>query len=40
MLHMADTDHTGQISLAEFEALGELLQGNEQLNAELGLPLC
>jgi hypothetical protein len=30
MLHMGDTDHSGQVSLdSEFEALGELLQGSE-----------
>jgi hypothetical protein len=34
---MGDADGDGQISLAEFERLGELLRGNDQLKAELGV---
>ena len=35
IMALADTDHDGKIALAELYHLGELLQGNEQLKAEL-----
>ena len=37
VVYMADADGDGQISLAEFERLGELLRGNDQLKTELGV---
>ena len=38
IMALADTDHDGKIALAELYHLGELLQGNEQLKAELFEP--
>ena len=37
LMYMGDTDGDGQINLDEFQALGEMMRGNEQLKAELGL---